>query len=32
MGALSHFLVFPIVAMALWLNRYFVTGLTRGVH
>jgi multiple sugar transport system permease protein len=32
MGALSHFLVLPIVGVALLLNRYFVTGLTRGMH
>ncbi|MBV8566352.1 MAG: carbohydrate ABC transporter permease [Methylobacteriaceae bacterium] len=32
MGALSHFLILPIVAIALLLNRYFVTGLTRGIH
>jgi multiple sugar transport system permease protein len=32
MGALAHFSVLPIVALALVLNRYFVQGLTRGVH
>jgi len=32
MGALAHFSVLPIVALALLLNRYFVQGLTRGVH
>jgi multiple sugar transport system permease protein len=32
MGALSHFLILPIVAVALLLNRYFVSGLTRGIH
>jgi multiple sugar transport system permease protein len=32
LGALMHFSVLPIVALALVLNRYFVQGLTRGVH
>jgi multiple sugar transport system permease protein len=32
MGALSHFLILPIVGVALLLNRYFVSGLTRGIH
>jgi multiple sugar transport system permease protein len=32
MGAMSHFLILPIVALALALNRYFVAGLTRGIH
>ena len=32
MGALSHFLILPIVAITLLLNRYFVSGLTRGIH
>lgn len=32
MGALAHFATLPVVAMALLLNRYFVQGLTRGIH
>jgi multiple sugar transport system permease protein len=32
MGALAHFSTLPILALALLLNRYFVQGLTRGVH
>ncbi len=32
LGALAHFATIPIVLIALWLNRYFVQGLTRGVH
>ncbi len=32
LGALAHFSTVPIVLMALVLNRYFVQGLTRGVH
>ncbi len=32
LGALAHFSTLPIVLMALLLNRYFVQGLTRGVH
>ena len=32
LGALSHFSTIPIVLIALVLNRYFVLGLTRGVH
>jgi multiple sugar transport system permease protein len=32
LGALAHFSTIPIVLMALLLNRYFVQGLTRGVH
>lgn len=32
MGALAHFATLPMVAMALLLNRYFVHGLTRGIH
>lgn len=32
MGALAHFSTIPIVVLALFLNRYFVHGLTRGVH
>jgi multiple sugar transport system permease protein len=32
MGALTHFLILPIVAVALSLNRHFVAGLTRGIH
>lgn len=32
MGALAHFSTLPIVVMALVLNRYFVQGLTKGMH
>lgn len=32
LGALAHFSTLPIVLMMLLLNRYFVQGLTRGVH
>ncbi|WP_018183576.1 carbohydrate ABC transporter permease [Kaistia granuli] len=32
LGALAHFSTVPIVLMALFLNRYFVQGLTRGVQ
>lgn len=32
LGALAHFSTIPIVLLALLLNRYFVQGLTRGVH
>jgi multiple sugar transport system permease protein len=32
MGAMAHFLILPIIAIALGLNRYFVAGLTRGIH
>ena len=32
LGALAHFSTMPIVLMVLLLNRYFVQGLTRGVH
>ncbi len=32
LGALAHFSTIPIVLIALLLNRYFVQGLTRGVH
>ncbi len=32
MGALAHFSTIPIVLVALALNRYFVQGLTRGLH
>eukprot|EP01037_Dinobryon_pediforme_P040267 gene40267-49322_t len=32
MGALAHFSTLPVVLMALILNRYFVQGLTRGMH
>ena len=32
MGALMHFATLPIVAVALLLNRYFVEGLTKGMH
>lgn len=32
MGAFAHFLVIPMVAMTLVLNRYFVAGWTRGFH
>jgi multiple sugar transport system permease protein len=29
---LAHFSTLPIVAMMILLNRYFVQGLTQGVH
>jgi multiple sugar transport system permease protein len=32
LGALAHFSTVPIVVIALFLNRYFVQGLTRGAH
>jgi multiple sugar transport system permease protein len=32
LGALAHFSTLPIVVMMIVLNRYFVQGLTRGVH
>ncbi len=32
LGAMAHFSVLPIVALTLFLNRYFVSGLMRGVH
>ncbi|BBE71903.1 carbohydrate ABC transporter permease [Oharaeibacter diazotrophicus] len=32
MGAMAHFSTLPIVALALLLNRYFVQGLTKGMH
>ena len=32
LGALAHFSTLPIVAMMILLNRYFVQGLTQGVH
>ena len=32
MGALAHFSTLPIVLIALILNRYFVQGLTKGMH
>ncbi len=32
LGALAHFSTLPIVAMMLLLNRYFVQGMTKGVH
>jgi multiple sugar transport system permease protein len=32
LGALVHFSTLPIVLMMLFLNRYFVQGLTKGVH
>lgn len=32
MGALAHFATLPIVLIALVLNRYFIQGLTRGMH
>lgn len=32
MGALAHLSTLPILALSLVLNRYFVQGLTRGVH
>ncbi|ROR11427.1 carbohydrate ABC transporter permease [Erwinia sp. JUb26] len=32
MGAMSHFSVLPIVLIAMLLNRYFVKGMTKGMH
>jgi multiple sugar transport system permease protein len=32
LGALSHFSTIPIVLIVLFLNRYFVQGLTKGIH
>jgi multiple sugar transport system permease protein len=32
LGALAHFSTVPIVLIVLFLNRYFVQGLTKGVH
>ncbi|MDR3373882.1 MAG: carbohydrate ABC transporter permease [Ancalomicrobiaceae bacterium] len=32
LGALAHFSTIPIVLIVLFLNRYFVQGLTRGIH
>ena len=32
LGALAHFSTVPIVLLVLALNRYFVQGLTKGVH
>jgi multiple sugar transport system permease protein len=32
LGALAHFSTIPIVVLALLLNRFFVQGLTRGMH
>jgi len=32
LGALTHFSTIPIVVIVLLLNRYFVQGLTKGVH
>ncbi|MCX5497198.1 carbohydrate ABC transporter permease [Kaistia dalseonensis] len=32
LGALAHFSTVPIMLMALFMNRYFVQGLTKGVH
>ncbi|MXN19653.1 ABC transporter permease subunit [Pseudooceanicola sp. GBMRC 2024] len=32
LGALAHFSTLPIVVIVLGLNRYFVQGLTRGIH
>ncbi|MCO6188644.1 carbohydrate ABC transporter permease [Rhizobium sp. L1K21] len=32
LGALAHFSTIPIVLIVLFLNRYFVQGLTKGVH
>ena len=32
LGAMAHFSTIPIVILALLLNRYFVQGLTKGVH
>src|SRR5271157_3533631 len=32
LGALAYFSTVPIVLLALFLNRYFVQGLTKGIH
>ena len=32
LGALAHFSTIPIVLIVLVLNRYFVQGVTKGVH
>ncbi|MBB3932977.1 ABC-type glycerol-3-phosphate transport system permease component [Kaistia hirudinis] len=32
LGALAHFSTIPIMLMALFLNRYFIQGVTRGVN
>lgn len=32
LGALAHFSTLPVVLMMIGLNRYFVQGLTQGVH
>ena len=32
LGALAHFSTIPIVIVILFLNRYFVQGLTKGIH
>ncbi|WP_176083766.1 carbohydrate ABC transporter permease [Martelella sp. HB161492] len=32
LGALAHFSTIPIVIVVLFLNRYFVQGLTKGIH
>jgi multiple sugar transport system permease protein len=32
LGALAHFSTLPIVLMMILLNRYFVQGLTKGIH
>lgn len=32
MGALAHLAVLPVIVVALLLNRFFVQGLTRGIH
>jgi multiple sugar transport system permease protein len=32
MGALAHLATLPVVLLALFLNRFFVQGLTRGIH
>lgn len=32
LGALAHFSTIPIVLIVLFLNRYFVQGLTKGIH
>jgi multiple sugar transport system permease protein len=32
MGALAHLATLPVIALALVLNRYFVQGMTRGMH
>ena len=32
LGALAHFSTVPVVLLAALLNRYFVQGMTKGVH